>query len=63
MSKTAHRVFITIFVIIVLLTLIALIYKGISYYRTSLEERFYHTENNQLKDKYNRVYLQIRKRF
>jgi hypothetical protein len=49
MSKTAHTVFITIFVTIVILTLIALTYKGISYYRTSLEERFYHTENNLLK--------------
>ena len=49
MSKTAHRVFITILVTIVIITFIALIYKGISYYRTSLEERFYHTENNLLK--------------
>lgn len=49
MSKTAHRVFVIILVTIVLMTLIALIYKGISYYRTSLEERFYHTENNLLK--------------
>jgi sulfur relay (sulfurtransferase) DsrC/TusE family protein len=49
MSKTAHKVFISILVAIVIITFIALIYKGISYYRTSLEERFYNTENNLLK--------------
>jgi hypothetical protein len=49
MSKTAHKLFIIILVTIVILTLIYLIYNGISYYRTSLEERFYHTENNLLK--------------
>ena len=49
MSKTAHKVFISILVTIVILTLIALIYNGTSYYRTSIEERFYHRDNNLLK--------------
>ena len=49
MSKTAHKVFISILVTIVILTLIALIFNGTSYYRTSLEERFYHRDNNLLK--------------
>jgi sulfur relay (sulfurtransferase) DsrC/TusE family protein len=49
MSKTAHKVFLSILVTIVILTLIALIFKGTSYYRTIIEERFYHQDNNLLK--------------
>lgn len=49
MSKTAHTIFISILVIIVLFTLIVLTYKGLSYYRTSIEDRFYHPDNNLLK--------------
>src|SRR5664280_335642 len=49
MSKTAHKLFISILVAIVIISLIALTYKGIAYYRTSLEERFYKTDNNLLK--------------
>ena len=49
MSKTAHKVYIGILAGIVLITFIALTYNGISYYRTSIEERFYHPENNLLK--------------
>ena len=49
MSETAHKVFISILVTIVILTLIALIFIGTSYYRTSIEERFYHQDNNLLK--------------
>ncbi len=49
MSKTAHRIFIAILVSIVIVALFSLIYKGTSYYRTSLEERFYRPDNNQLK--------------
>ena len=49
MTKTAHRIFISILVAIVLITLIVLTYNGISYYRTSIEERFYHQDNNMLK--------------
>ncbi len=49
MSKTAHTIFIGILISIVLLTFVTLTYKGISYYRTSIEERFYHPDNNLLK--------------
>ena len=49
MTKTAHRIFISILVAIVLITLIVLTYNGISYYRTSIEERFYHQDNSLLK--------------
>jgi hypothetical protein len=49
MSKTAHTIFISVLVIIVLFALIVLTYKGLSYYRTSIEDRFYHPDNNLLK--------------
>jgi hypothetical protein len=49
MSETAHRFFISVLVAIVIITMIGLTYKGISYYRTSNEERFYHRDNNMLK--------------
>jgi hypothetical protein len=49
MSKLAHRIFISILIAIVLITLISLIYRGISYYRISMEERFYHPDHNLLK--------------
>jgi hypothetical protein len=49
MSKTAHTIFISVLVIIVLFALIILTYKGLSYYRTSIEDRFYHPDNNLLK--------------
>jgi hypothetical protein len=49
MSKTAHTIFISILIIIILFTLIILTYKGLSYYRTSIEDRFYHPDNNILK--------------
>jgi uncharacterized membrane protein len=49
MSETSHKFFIGILVFIVMITMIGLTYKGISYYRTSIEERFYHPDNNQLK--------------
>ena len=49
MSKTAHTIFIGILISIVFITFITLTYKGISYYRTSIEERFYHPDNNLLK--------------
>jgi hypothetical protein len=49
MSETSHKFFIGILVFIVLITMIGLTYKGISYYSTSIEERFYHPDNNLLK--------------
>jgi sulfur relay (sulfurtransferase) DsrC/TusE family protein len=49
MTRTAHKLFISILVAIVFITIIVLIYNGLSYYRTSVEERFYHHDNNLLK--------------
>jgi len=49
MSKTAHRIYISIFIAIVFIATIALIYRGTSYYRTSLEERVYHSDHSLLK--------------
>jgi len=49
MSKIAHRIFISILVAIVLVTLITLFYTGISYYKVGIEERFYHPDHSLLK--------------
>ena len=49
MSNTAHKIFISLLVAVVFITFIALVYRGISYYGTSIEERFYHPDNNLLK--------------
>lgn len=49
MSRTAHKIFIGILAAIVVITFAALVYYGISYYRTSIAERFYHPENSILK--------------
>jgi hypothetical protein len=49
MSRTAHRIFLSILVAIVFITLVLLIYKGLPYYKLSLEERVYHSEHNALK--------------
>lgn len=42
MSQIAHKIYISTLVSIVLFTTFLLAYKGIPYYSTSLEERFYH---------------------
>lgn len=49
MSQLAHRVYIATLVIIVALTTFFLFSKGISYYSTPIEERFYHPDHNQFK--------------
>lgn len=49
MSKTAHRIFLSILVVIVFITAIWLVYNGLSYYRTGIEERVYHPEHPNLK--------------
>jgi hypothetical protein len=49
MSKFAHSVFIGILITIVIVTLIALTYNGIIYYRMGLEDRFYHPDHSLLK--------------
>lgn len=49
MSKSLHRIYISLLSIIVIFVLLSLIYKGSSYYNTSLEERFYHADHQWLK--------------
>lgn len=49
MSPGAHRIYIGVFVVTILFSLIYLITTGIDYYSTSLEERFYHPEHASLK--------------
>lgn len=49
MTKSVHIIYITIMVLIVLLSLSAIAYYGYSYYGTSLEERFFHENHSILK--------------
>jgi hypothetical protein len=49
MNKTAHRIYIIVLSLIVMLALAAIINKGYSYYKISLEERFFHPDHVILK--------------
>lgn len=49
MSKVAHKIYIIVFTLIVVLALIFLSYSGFTYYNTSLEERFFQTDHASLK--------------
>ena len=49
MTKTAHRIYLSILVAIVFIALITLIYKGISYYTLNIEERVYHPDHSSLR--------------
>jgi len=49
MSKTSHRIFLGVLVLIVSVTLILLIYRGLSYYNLSLVERVYNPDHSILK--------------
>ncbi len=49
MSPLVHRIYITTLVSIVLLTTLFLFYRGIPYYTTPLEERFYHPDHQWFK--------------
>lgn len=49
MSPATHRIYISTLVSIVVLTTVFLSYIGISYYSTSVEERFYHPDHAFLK--------------
>ena len=49
MSKLAHRIYISTMVGIVILSTIYLFYKGLPYYMTPLEERFYHPDHDYFK--------------
>jgi hypothetical protein len=49
MSKVAHRIYLSVLVIIVIITFSMLFYKGVSYYRLPVEERVFHPDHLQLK--------------
>lgn len=49
MSKTTHRIYISILSAIVLITTVFLAYKGYDYYSTPMEERFYHADHKNFK--------------
>ncbi len=49
MSKTAHFIYLLTFTLVTLLALTYLSYRGISYYNTSLEERFFHQDHESFK--------------
>jgi hypothetical protein len=49
MSNTAHRIYLATFVLLVLFTTVYLSYFGFSYYKTSLEERFFNPDHEVLK--------------
>lgn len=49
MKKSTHTIYITVMVLIIVLTTIYLIYTGYSYYYTALEERFYHPHHDWFK--------------
>ncbi|MCX6231628.1 MAG: hypothetical protein NTZ33_08790 [Bacteroidetes bacterium] len=49
MSKTVHRIFILILAFIILCTSIYLITRGLKFYRTGIEDRFFHPDYKILK--------------
>ncbi len=49
MSQLAHRIYITTLTSIVIFVFFFLLLKGIPYYSTSIEERFYHPDHNLFK--------------
>lgn len=49
MSPLVHRIYISILTSIVVITTVFLAYKGIPYYMTPLEERFYHPDHDWFK--------------
>lgn len=49
MTKTAHRIYLGTMSLIVIVVTIYLFYKGLPYYNTTVEERFYHPDHKSLK--------------
>jgi hypothetical protein len=49
MTRFVHRLSISFYLIIILLTIIALTYIGYSFYRLPIEERFFNLHYEQLK--------------
>jgi hypothetical protein len=49
MKKTTHTIFISVMVIIVIASVIILTYVGFNYYGVSMEDRYFHEQNETLK--------------
>lgn len=49
MNKTTHRVYISTLVVVTVVVFALLLFYGIDYYSTNLEERFFHEKNAMLK--------------
>lgn len=49
MSETTHKIYIGTFAAIVFIAFIFLIYNGLSYYSSGIEEKVYHPDHNRLK--------------
>jgi len=49
MNKTAHRIYLSVLSLIVVLALIVIISKGYAYYKISMEERYFNPDHNALK--------------
>jgi len=49
MKKTSHTIFISVMVIIVIASVIILTYVGFNYYGVSMEDRYFHEQNEALK--------------
>jgi hypothetical protein len=49
MNKTAHRIYLFVLSLIVIVVFAAITYKGYTYYKISLEERFFHPDHTLLK--------------
>ena len=49
MNKTAHRIYLTLLSLIVILVFAIILNKGYGYYKISLEDRYFHPDNASLK--------------
>ena len=49
MSRTTHRIYLFVMILLVGITLAYLIAEGYAYYNTRIEERFFHQDHNDLK--------------
>jgi hypothetical protein len=49
MTRISHRIYIILLSFIVIIVFFAIAYKGFSYYRVSLEDRFFHPDHSSLK--------------
>jgi len=49
MNKTAHRIYLTLLSVIVILAFMAIANKGYTYYKLGIEDRFFHSDHSLLK--------------